>query len=230
MQPPRLISSMATRQLLAELSAVFAQSGGVPPEVVSVGGVDAAKRVRDGEGFDEVMLASTAIEQLEQAGAVRVGTRLDVVRSAVAVAVAAGRSAPPLRTGQDVLQLLHGASRIAYSTGPSGTHLLQLLHRWGVNEALAGRLVQTPPGVPVAQWVASGQADVGFQQRSELIGQAGIAVLGDLPPEMAGITTFSMARCSQCRADPAVLQAWRSFIVSPSTAEIKRRLGMEPIL
>ena len=230
MYVPRLISSMATRQLLAELAAAFARAGGVAPQVESVGGVDAARRVRDGEPFDEVMLATTALQQLERDGAVWPATLQDVVRSAVAVAVPAGREPMSVRTAQDVIALLQGAARIAYSTGPSGTHLLQLLQRWGLSATVADRLVQTPPGVPVAQWVADGQADLGFQQRSELLGQPGITVLGDLPPEMAGITTFGIARCRQCRAEPSVMDAWRSFIVSPATAQIKQRLGMEPLL
>lgn len=227
---PRLISSMATRQLLAELADLFVRSGGVAPQIESVGGVDAARRVRDGEPVDEVMLASSAIEDLERVGAVQPNTRLDVVRSAVAVAVASGHATPALDTVQDVLDLLQGSQRIAYSTGPSGTHLLQLLDRWEIRSALESRLVQTPPGVPVAHWVATGQASVGFQQRSELVGQPGITVLGDLPPQIAGITTFSLARSSKSRADPVLLNAWRAFIVSPTTAEIKRRLGMEPVL
>ena len=83
------------------------------------------------------------------------------------------------------------ARRICYSTGPSGDHLKALCEKWGVAESVLGRALMAPPGVPVASVVARGDADLGFQQLSELIGQPGIEVLGPLPPEIQAVTIFS---------------------------------------
>src|SRR4249920_3787796 len=87
------ISSMATRQVLAELAGAFEQRGGFEVAIESVGGVDAAKRVQAGEPFDVVILASDAIDRLIAAGHV-VGDRVDLVRSPVAMAVRAGAPRP----------------------------------------------------------------------------------------------------------------------------------------
>ncbi|HRD98013.1 MAG TPA: substrate-binding domain-containing protein, partial [Rubrivivax sp.] len=82
----RLISSMATKALLADLAALYTRQTGTPVEVESVGGIDAARRVQDGEAFDAVMLASQAIDTLLVAGRLLPGSRVDIVDSGVAVA------------------------------------------------------------------------------------------------------------------------------------------------
>ena len=80
------------------------------------------------------------------------------------------------------------ARKLCYSTGPSGDHLKALCEKWGVAPE---RVLIAPPGVPVATLVANGDADLGFQQLSELIGQPGIEVVGPLPPEIQAVTVFS---------------------------------------
>ena len=78
---------MATRQVLADLVAGFAQQSGTQAAIESVGGVDAAKRVAAGEAFDVVILASDAIDKLMAAGHLVHGSKVDWVHSGVAVAV-----------------------------------------------------------------------------------------------------------------------------------------------
>lgn len=127
----KLISSMATRQLLADLVARYRAETGVAVEVESVGGVDAAKRVDAGEAFDGVVLAANAIDKLIAAGKV-VGPRFDVVNSGVSVAVPAGAAAPDISTEAAVKQAVQAAPTLGYSTGPSGVALAQLFERWGI--------------------------------------------------------------------------------------------------
>ena len=90
------ISSMATRQVLAELTSAFTERSGHTVAIESVGGVDAAKRVQAGEAFDVVILGSDAVDKLIATGAVMPGSRLDLVRSGVAVAVRAGDPLPDI--------------------------------------------------------------------------------------------------------------------------------------
>ena len=91
------------------------------------------------------------------------------------------------------------ARRICYSTGPSGDHLKALCEKWGVTESVVARALVAPPGVPVASLVARGDADLGFQQLSELIGQPGIEIVGALPPEIQAVTVFSAGVSSTVR-------------------------------
>ena len=222
------ISSMATREVLAELARALASAGGPQLRVESVGGVDAARRVQAGEAFDLVFLASDALERLETAGAVAPGTRLDILRSPVAVAVPAGAPRPDIGSAAALREAVRSARCIGYSTGPSGTFLMQLFERWGLKAALEGRTVQASPGVPVASLVASGQADLGFQQLSELLHAPGIELLGLLPEEAACITVFSVARGKHAAAPEEAIRHVLAHLNSETAAAIKKRHGMEP--
>src|SRR5512138_496774 len=120
----------------------------------SVGGVDAAKRVRAGEAFDAVVLASDAIDKLLDEGRIVAGSRVDVARSGVAIAVPAGASHPAIDSEDAVRRAVLAARSLGYSTGPSGTHLARLFERWGIASEVESRIVQAPPGVPVGTLVA----------------------------------------------------------------------------
>ena len=221
------ISSMATRALLAELSADYARRSGTAVAFESVGGIDAAKRVQAGEAFDVVVLASDALAGLVAAGHVVAGSVEDLVHSGVAVAVKAGAPRPDLSGEEAVKRALLAARSIGYSTGPSGTALLQRFERWGVLPQLEGRLVQARAGVPVGSMVASGEVELGFQQRSELIHLQGIDLVGDLPAAIQIDTTFSAGVCAGSR-QPDAARALIAFFASPETAGAKRRQGMTP--
>ncbi|MCD2340334.1 substrate-binding domain-containing protein [Ideonella azotifigens] len=221
------ISSMATRQLLAELVADFARQGGAAVQVESVGGVDAAKRVRAGEAFDLVVLASDVIDKLVAEGHLLAGSRVDLVRSEVAIAVQAGASKPAVDSEAALKAAVLAAPSISYSTGPSGTALLQLFERWGITEQLQGRLVQAPAGVPVGSLVARGEVALGFQQLSELIHLSGIEILGLMPAPVQVVTVFSGGVGAKA-ADPAAAREALRFMGSDATAEAKQRQGMAP--
>lgn len=225
--PITLISSMATRQVLAELGAAYAQQSGCEVAVESVGGVDAARRVQAGEPFDAVVLASDATDRLVASGHVLAGSRVDLVRSPVAIAVRAGAPRPDVASEAALRQAVAAARSIGYSTGPSGTHLAGLFQRWGIAEGLRDRIVQPPPGVPVGSLVARGDVELGFQQLSELMHLEGISVIGTLPAGCDFITTFSAGVCAASTQADAV-RALLEFMASLAADEAKRRHGMEP--
>ena len=219
------ISSMATRQLLVELARANASAGGTPLALESMGGVDAAKRVQAGDAFDVVFLASDAISKLIDSGYVIKGSRIDLVRSQVAVAIKAGAAAPSIATEADVRQAVLDAASVGYSTGPSGTALVALFERWGIMADMQSKLRQARAGLPVAGMVASGDVKLGFQQRSEMIDALGIQVIGDLPDEIAIVTIFSGGVCSASkRSDEA--RALLSAFAAPIHAAIKLQHGM----
>ena len=223
----RLISSMATRQLLADLVALFEQGCVQRVSVESVGGVDAARRVQAGEAVDAVVLASDAIDRLIVAGSVVAGSRVDLMRSGVALAVRAGAPRPPIDTEEQVKRAVLAARQIGYSTGPSGVQFVKLFERWGIAQAIKDRLVQAPAGVPVGTLVAQGKVELGFQQLSELMHLQGIDVLGPLPPAVQIVTTFS-AGVAATSAQPEAVRALLGFLASPAAAAAKRQQGMEP--
>jgi molybdate transport system substrate-binding protein len=221
------ISSMATRQVLAELVDAYQRQTGQRVTISSVGGVDAAKRVAAGEAFDVVILAADAIDKLIAAGHVLADSKVDLVHSGVSVAVRAGAAQPDISSEDAVRAAVLAARTVSYSTGPSGVALAQLFERWGIAEDIKSRLVTPPPGIPVGSLVAKGEVELGFQQLSELINLEGITVLGPLPPAIQITTTFSGGVCAASTQAEAV-RAMLAYMASPAAAEAKRRQGMDP--
>ena len=229
MPPPlRGISSMATRQVLADLATAWQAAGGQPVAIESVGGVDAARRVQAGEALDVVLLASDAIDRLLASGHAVAGSKVDWVRSSTAVAVPQGAALPDIGSEAALQAAVLAAPRIGYSTGPSGTALLRLFEQWGMTAQLQPRLVQARPGVPVGQLVAQGEAALGFQQLSELLHVPGITVLGTLPPAVAIDTVFSGAVVTGSPA-PGAVRDFLAFLASAQAAPAKQRQGMQPV-
>ncbi|WP_245638698.1 substrate-binding domain-containing protein [Hydrogenophaga palleronii] len=225
------ISSMATRQVLAELGAAFEQRAACAVAIEAVGGVDAAKRVAAGEAFDVVILASDAIDKLIAAGHLQAGSRVDLVRSEVAIAVQAGAAVPDVGSEEALQRAVLAARSISYSTGPSGVALAALFERWGIAEQVRARTVQAPPGVPVGTLVARGEVELGFQQLSELIHVDGITLVGGMPAGVQITTTFSAGLpvgLAQQPEQAARVRDLLQFMTSPDAEAAKRRQGMEP--
>lgn len=218
---------MAMRHVLAECVDAYRRSTRQPVDVTFVGGVDALQRVQHGDAFDFVVLAAKAIEQLASTQRVAPDSHVALARSEIAIAVAAHAPRPDVANGSAVRDAVLRARSIGYSTGPSGAHLLRLLERWGIADALAPRLLQAPPGIPVASLLARGDAELGFQQLGELMHEPGIDVVGLLPPDIQSATVFSAALCT-ASAHPVATKALLAWITSPACDASMLRHGMVP--
>lgn len=216
---------MATRRLLGEMIAQFEKTSPHRVALESVGGLDAAKRVRAGEPLDVVVLAREVIDDLIGAARIVQGSRVDVAVSAIGVAVRSGTPHPDISSADGVRAAVLAARRIGYSTGPSGQYLAKLFASWDSDGRLKDRITVAPVGVPVGSLVARGDIDLAFQQLSELGGD-GIDVVGQLPPDIQRMTTFSggVARAS---AQPDAARALLAFMASPALTPIKREHGMD---
>ena len=219
---------MATKQVLLDLLAARQAAGEIGVDCVAVGGVDAAKRVRADEAFDAVVLAAASIDQLVAEGHLLAGSRVDLFASGIEVAVPADASPPDLHSESAVRAAVLAAPSIGYSTGPSGVYLAQLFERWGIADQVQRKLVQAKPGVPVASLIASGEVALGFQQRSELMFQQGIRLLGALPSEIQLTTIFAGAvSATSARVDDA--RALLEALAAPDAGGIKQRNGMDGV-
>jgi molybdate transport system substrate-binding protein len=225
----KLITSMASRELLRELALLFAAKTSQPVDVQAAGGVDVAKRVRAGEAVDIVVLARNSIDELVRAGALLAASVTDIARSGIAVAVRETAAAPDISDEEAVRRAVVAAPSLSYSTGPSGVYLEKKFESWGILDLIRPRIVVPSPGVPVASLIATGKATLGFQQLSELISAQGINVLGPLPRDMQLLTTFSGAIAS-ISGNTTLAGEVLQFMSSSEADGVKPRWGMEPCI
>lgn len=223
----RGLCSKATAALLTDLSSALEERGGPRVHFEAAGGVDVARRVRGGETADVLVLADGAMRALEDEGLLAAGSLRPLFLSEVVVGVPEDAPAPSLDTVEDLLALLRGAGSIGYSTGPSGAAFVDRLEQWGLTGELGPRLVQAPPGVPVARLVAEGLATVGIQQRSELAGAPGVRVVGPLPGAASVTSTFSGAALARSADTEAATDVVRLF-ASELARDLVAAHGMRP--
>ncbi len=228
--PPalRALTSMATCRLHQALILELSKRNGPPIQLEALGGVDVERRVADGEAVDLVLLALPALERLAQAGRVVATSIVPIAISPTCVAVAEGAPATEISTLSALQAALLQAKSIGVSTGPSGRVFRAALERLGLAEQIAPRLIEAPPGVPVAALIAEGRVDIGLQQASELVGQPGVRVLGPLPPEVAIDTVFAGAVAASSQQSEAAASYLR-FAKSPAARQWIEAEGMRPV-
>ena len=219
------LTSMATRHILKEIAERFEAASNVSVAIKAMGGVEVARLIRFGEAADIVVLASGVIDQLQLEGLIVPGSVQKVARSEMAVAVKAGTASPDIRDEAAVRRAVLGAGKIAYSTGPSGDHLLKLCQRWGLPTS-SERLVRVPPGVPVGSLVAQGEADLGFQQLSELIEEPGIEIVGNLPVGIQAVTVFAAGVSISTFHGPAA-RDFIAYLGLPASEDVITAHGMQ---
>jgi molybdate transport system substrate-binding protein len=223
----RVLASNAIKVAYLELVPAFERASGREVATTWAGTTDIKKRMAAGETFDLVIMAAPALDELIRQGKVVAGTRVDLAKSGIGVAVRAGAPKPDISSGDAVKRALLAAKSIGYSSGPSGVYLAELFQRMGIADQVQGKAKQTPPGVPVGGIVARGEAEIGFQQVSELLPVAGIDYLGPLPADIQHVTVFS-GGIHVAAKEAEAARAWVKFIISPQAAPVIRKSGMEP--
>lgn len=219
------LSSMATKSVLADLCRALTRQGSIAAAFTSVGGVEVARRLRAGGRADIVVLDEQTMAELNAHGMFEPATVTPLFVSDVVAAVPDGAEIARFTTEADLRAALASAARIAYSTGPSGAGLLELIERWELLDLVEPKLLRTEPGTPVAALLAGGDADLGFQQRSELLNVAGVHVLGALPGNAALRSTFNgavLARSTNKTPARHVLD----FLASRDADEVVAAAGM----
>jgi molybdate transport system substrate-binding protein len=221
-----VLATPAIREAYAELVPVFEKQTQYKVTTTWVGTADLAKRLNGGEVFDAVICASNLLEELTDTGKLMAGSRSDVARSAVGVAVKAGAPKPELGSEDAIKKTLLAAKSIGISTGPSGVYLNQLFQRMGVLDEIKPKFKVPPPGGMVAELVAKGEAEIGFQQVAELVNKPGVAYVGALPDSLQGITVFSGAVHGRS-SEPDAARAFLRFIASPEHEALLGKHGLQ---
>jgi molybdate transport system substrate-binding protein len=200
--------------------ALGASMGGAPDSIPT--------RLSRGEPADVVILAGSALDELARDGHVVKDSRVDLVRSAIGMVVRAGQPKPDIATVEGLTEALRRARSVAYSASASGVYLsTELFPRLGLADEMRakGRRIESER---VAAVVARGDAELGFQQVSELLPAPGVDFVGPLPDGAQRITVFSAGIATNARA-PEAARALVAFLRSPEVARAATKSGLDPI-
>jgi molybdate transport system substrate-binding protein len=188
-------------------------------------------RLARGEAADVVILDGGAADELGKRGLLHDGSKTELARSLVGMVVREGAAKPDIGSVEAFRSTLLAAKSIAYSDSGSGTYLsTTLFAKLGIAEQIApkSRRVRGPPsGEPVANVVARGEAEIGFQQVSELIHTSGVSFVGALPAELQPGFSFAGALTSTAR-EPEAARALIAFLASPEAAPVISKAGLMP--
>ena len=185
-------------------------------------------RLERGEPADVLILVGYALGDLVKQGKVVADSRVDLVKSKIGVAVKSGAPKPDISSAEALKRALLAAKSVAYSDSASGVYIsTEMFGKLGIMDEMKDK-ARKIPATPVAEIVAHGDAEIGFQQISELKPIAGIDIVGPLPDELQKVTVFSAGIASVSK-EPDAGKALIKFLASPAASETLIKSGLEPI-
>ena len=184
-------------------------------------------RLDRGEDIDVVIMVGRSLDDLMSQGKLLPGSKVVLAYSPIACAVRHGATKPDISTVEKFRAALVNAKTMAYSDSASGEYIKnELMDRLGIKDQMAGKARQIP-ATPVGEIVASGEAELGCQQRSELKAVKGIDIIGLIPQEVQLITPFSAAVVAKSK-NPNESKALLNYLSSPENAGVIEETGLEP--
>jgi molybdate transport system substrate-binding protein len=200
---------------------LFGASMGTTPDTIP-------RRLERGEDIDVVIMAAPTLDELIRQGKVRSEGRVDLVRSLIAMAVRTGTPKPDISKIEGLKRALLAATSIAYSGSASGVYLsTELFPKLGIANQIKGKTRQIE-GEPVGAVVARGEAEIGFQQMSELLPVKGIDIVGPLPEGAQRITVFAAGVPVTSKQPEAAMELIR-WLASDATSAVISRSGLDPV-
>jgi molybdate transport system substrate-binding protein len=221
--------SNGVKAVVLDLLPEFERAGGEKPDILWASTNMLMDEIAKGATGDLAILTDEAVDDLIQQGKIVAGSRVDLARSAIGVGVRQGAAKPDIGSAEALKQTLLAARAISYSkTGISGVYFPTVLERLGIADAVRAKTVIPPPGVPVGEVVAKGDAEIGVQQISELLPVPGIEVVGPLPPELQKVTVFS-AGLFVGGKEPETAKALVAMLTAAAARPRYQSKGMEPV-
>jgi molybdate transport system substrate-binding protein len=225
-----VISTGNIRPALFDLQKDFERSG--DKLVLSIQGAAATQKLVEGGAVGDVVVGPRwMLDTLAAKGKVKAGTVVDIAHSSVGVVVRAGEAAPDISTDQKFKDVLLSADSIAYPDPQKGSLggnvLANLIHDWGMENALKAKSTLMDGGAPTGQAVADGKAHFGINQIAELKIVPGLTFLSPLPPALTNKIVMSVGVLSTVKEEKGAA-AWISFIAGPAAAPAIKAHGMDP--
>ncbi len=223
----KVLSSIATREAYNELVPQFERASGHTVTTTWSGTTDIMKRMAaGGEVHDLVIISSNELEDLIKQGKIAAGSRVDLAKSGIGVAVRAGAPKPDIGSADALKRTLLAAETVGYTSGPSGVYMAGLIEKMGIAADIKPKFRSVPSGGTIGTIIAAGECEIGFQQISELVHIAGIDYAGPLPSEIQRVTVFTCGIQTGARnADAASSLA--KYLSTPDAAAVMRKHGLE---
>lgn len=221
----KVVSGGAMKSLMAEAMPLFERGSGAKVDIRFALTSVLQKEIEAGAAFDLALLPRPELDALAASGKIAAGSQTDIARSTVGLCVRAGAPKPDIATVESLKAALLAARSIGYSDGPSGAYIADLLIRLGIAEAVKPKTRLTSR--PVAEIVASGEAEIGMQQIVAILPVKGAELVGPLPSELQNVIIYAAGVAATAR-DAAAARAFIAFMVAPEVARITRAVGMEP--
>ncbi len=186
------------------------------------------QRLKRGENIDVLIMVGYALDDLIKQGKVDSSSKVELAKSGISLAVKAGAPKPDISTVEGLKKTLLAAKSIAYSDSASGVYIQkEMFKKLGIEDQLKDK-AHMIPATPVGEIVAKGEAEVGFQQASELLPVKGIEIVGPIPEQVQLYTVFSAGVLASSK-EPAAAKALLTYLGSKQAAPAIVKSGMEPI-
>jgi molybdate transport system substrate-binding protein len=226
----KVLTAGAFKQVVLALVPDFEKQTGHKVIVDNGTAGELQKRIEGGEAFDVAVITPAVVDGLIEKGRIAGGSRVNLATVGIGVVVKEGAPKPDISTVEAFKAALLAAKTVAYidpkGGGSSGVYLDRLLDRLGIGAAVRAK-ARLKMGGYVADLIASGEAELGIHQISEIVPVKGTVLVGPLPKEIQNITTYA-AGLSSTAKDKAAAQALIKMFASPTAAGLLKSKGMEP--
>jgi molybdate transport system substrate-binding protein len=228
-----LLSTTALKTTIDALTPQIERASGKKLAASYAPSTQVAKRVAEGEAADVAIATGAGIDELIEQGRIIAGTRIDVARSAIGVAVRANARKPDISSVEAFQQALLAAKSIGMSNpvggGASGIHLWSVFERLGIAQALKPKTIFGPGGPAglVGLYLLRGEVEIGLQQMPELMAVPGIDIVGPVPGELQSITVFAAGIPTNAN-DAEAGRALAKFLTTPAAMAVIKAKGMQP--
>jgi molybdate transport system substrate-binding protein len=187
------------------------------------------RQIDASEEFDVVLIFPGQVDDLIKQGKVAAGTRVDIARAGLGVAVKKGGTKPDISSPDAFKRMLINATSIAYAAeGPSGKHLIGLIDRLGVATDVKPKLKPMGAGSLVVAPVAKGEADIGVVSIPFILANPGVDLLGPFPLELQHYVVYS-AGVARAAKDPNAARAFVTYFANPTAVSAMKSNGLEPV-
>jgi molybdate transport system substrate-binding protein len=225
----KVLTAGAMRAVVVALLPEFENRTGNKVTVDNATAGSLAQRIGEGEAFDVALITPAVIDHLVNDGKIVAGTRIDIAKVGMGVVVKEGAAAPDITTVDAFKRMLLAAKSVAYidpnSGGSSGIYFDKLLDRLGIGDQVRAK-ARLKRGGYVAELIASGEAEVGVHQISEIVPVKGVVLVGPLPAEIQHATVYSAGIGAGAR-DASAARALIEYLAGPASDAILKAKGME---